>query len=156
MGNIAFELTAEYAGVVNEGTDAETPAYEGGVIGLPPSGETFDIRQALEEGDGLIVVNPDTNPGLVDALDQQPALKRTAAPDAAPTVGYEQHTVQRLRQELNDRGVTEGLPRTKADLVLVLQRHDQLADAGVTGDTAAAVAVDLDHDLDNDDAQGGD
>ena len=146
MGNIAFELTGEYAGVVNEGTDEERPRYEGGVLGLPPDGETFDVAQALAEGDGLIVVNPDNNPGLVDALDQQPALQRTQAPADAPTVGYEQHTVQRLRDELAAREIEGVGNRRKAEIVEVLQRHDRLVDLG---DGQAAVhAADPDFDID--------
>lgn len=139
MANVAYQLREEYAGTEVDydpetGEELDEPVrvggFEGGTIGIPPLGETFDVAAALEEGDGLIVVNPDNAPQLVQQLDDYPPLKRTQAPPDAATVGYDQHTVQRLRQDAADRGIV-GIGRlAKDDLVGVLQRHDLLVDAG--------------------------
>lgn len=157
MGNVAFQLREEYAGTpikdpeTGEDTDERAGAYEGGQIGIPPEGEPFDVKAALDEEphDGIIVVNTDTEPQLVQALDQQPALERTEVPAGAGTSGWAQQAATALRQSVKDRGMKPG-GRNKPELVELLQRHDRLVDAGFTADAAAAGAQDPDFDPDAD------
>lgn len=51
-------------------------------------GETFDVGEALQEGDGTIVVVEDTP--LARALVDFPTLKRTTVPDGATAVNADE------------------------------------------------------------------
>lgn len=89
MSKIAFALREEFAGTVTVYEDdddpgTEVPAFTGGLVNLGDGSEehTLDLRKALDEGDGLIVVAEDADPRALLALDEHPALKRVAAGDA--------------------------------------------------------------------------
>jgi hypothetical protein len=72
MSNIAYAPAAGYT------------AESCGVIALGDS--SLDVRAALEQGDGVIVV-PDHDTATIARLDDYPALKRVSArsvPDDAP------------------------------------------------------------------------
>lgn len=55
--------------------------YAGGTLNAGINGESLDTLAALEEGAGVIVVDDDDSYS-VDALDQAPAFKRVAVPQA--------------------------------------------------------------------------
>lgn len=134
MGHIAYRLRDEYQGEpatdpdTGEETDERIAAFEGGVIGVPPRGDRYDVGKALDKGDGLIVV-ADTETHLVNALDSYDALERTDVPDAA-AAGYAGRTVAQLREEAGDRQIEGVSKHTKDELVAVLERHDELVAAG--------------------------
>lgn len=147
MSYVAWQLTDEYAELINEGTSDERQRFDGAVVGLPPGGEAFDVGAALADGNGTIVVNGDTEPATVDILDQQVYLQRTEVPTGALPSTYEQLPAGELRDRLKERGV-EGVGRsTKAELVAIANRLDVLE---ARGDEAAAEhAKDPDFDLDS-------
>lgn len=134
MGNVAYELREEYAGQVEHGED-QVQRFQGGVIAVPPDQASFDIKEHLEDGGGLIVVD-ESNSGLVDLLDRFPALKRVQAPEGAEAIGaYDSLTAARLKEIFKARGLEGPIPSKKDDLVAALEASD----AGVAaGDQEAA------------------
>jgi hypothetical protein len=77
MSSIAYALRAEHH-----------DTYLGGVLAV--GDDSLDIRQALQDGNGVIVV-PDTDTIRVTVLDAYPPLQRVDVPqDGAPAlpVGY--------------------------------------------------------------------
>jgi hypothetical protein len=136
MPPVAYALRDELAGTVQQvpvdedGNELEAitvPAFTGGVIVVDRGGnepDGFDVREAIDEGGGLIVVD-ENDAYLIGALDQYPALKRVPAPeDAKPAVGYEHRRATDLREELERRGVTGAGSASKADLVSALEAWD--------------------------------
>lgn len=95
---IAYELREDYRGTVTqvltvdaEGNPVDTrevPKYSGGVV-TAGDGD-LNIVEALEEGNGRIVLNeadPEST-GLINVLDNYPALKRVAIDeDDKPAAG---------------------------------------------------------------------
>lgn len=140
MGNIAYRLRDEHRGVSVPAIDPDTGeasetdtvlvgGYEGGTIGVPPDGEPFDVGKALEDGDGLIVIE-ETQNHLSVALDSYGALERTDAPDEATAVGYASQKVPDLKADAYRRGLEGISSLNKGELVELLQRHDDLVAAG--------------------------
>lgn len=135
MSKVAYELREDHAGTVTQnidGQDVEVPRFLGGLITVAPGGE-LNVADALEEGNGVIVVD-DRDAGHIAALDAYPALKRTKAPAGAEAItgtssGYD----AKSRDDLRDEAKRRGLPAsgTKGELVEALEQHD----AGDTGDT---------------------
>lgn len=131
MSTVAYALREEYQGTTVQnidGEDREVPVFTGGVI---RAGEDdFDVREALDEGDGVIVV-AETSSGLLSALDEYPALKRVAVPEgAAPLTEYQGAPLGRLRVEAKRRGL-DGYSRANREaLIAALEEHDRRAAAG--------------------------
>jgi hypothetical protein len=140
----AFQLRADLAGTVtvyatqadkDEGNGQEVPAYTGGVIAVG-DGE-FDLGAALDEGDGTIVVD-DADYALVNALDEYPALKRVAAPDAGADEvdDLDRLGVRDLRRLAGEAGL-EGAGRANRDaLITAIRTKRQLDAEAATGSEA--------------------
>src|SRR4051794_33471297 len=92
MGTTAFELRKEYAGKVKiegeDGRQQNVDVFDGAVIGVPPEGASFDVKEQLRKGSGKIVLDS-VHANIADALRNVPALKEVAAGDAKPIDGYE-------------------------------------------------------------------
>lgn len=143
MTTIAFGLRAEYDGTVTHDDGSEAPVYTGGVIAVGLNREALDVRRALDDGAGRIVVD-DSDLELVGALDAYPALKRLPADaDAAGAVQvsrYELMTANDLKAEFDSRGFETAGRASKADRAAALQAHDHALAAGDT-ETAAQIAA---------------
>lgn len=139
MGHIAYELRDAYAGTVlqretESDPGTEVPYFTGGVINIGPDDETgdLDVRLALDEGDGVIVVE-DRDPRVITALDEYAPLKRTAVPEGRESVtltDYAGAKATTLRGELARRGVRQAGGLTKADAVAALEAFDTVAGRG--------------------------
>lgn len=75
----AFALRAEYDGTVTHEDGTTVPVYTGGVLAIP-DGRSYDVREALDQGNGTIVV-PDDDHLLSLVLSEYPALKSVPAPE---------------------------------------------------------------------------
>jgi hypothetical protein len=132
---IAYALREEFTGTVEQ--DGETvPVFTGGVI---RAGDTdIDVREELEAGGGIIVVDTRAA-GAIVHLDEYPPLKRVKAPaDGAPTGSftdagpYAERTVDELRTDLRTRGIAGAGSAKRDELVTALNEHDQrLADVSL-------------------------
>ena len=102
----AYGLRAEY-----QPTDDGEPRFGGGQLARS-DGSTFDLAEALEEGDGVIVVSG-ADHNLTTLLDSHPALKRIGVPDGASptTTPYEARNVPTLREDLRTRDLSTYGPR---------------------------------------------
>jgi hypothetical protein len=137
MSTIAFELREAYAGTVTQyataddeknGNGTEVPRFLGGVIAAGADSD-IDVAEALEEGGGRIVLDEDADPRAITALDEYPPLKRVGSSEGDElTVPYSKRKADDLRKVLAVRGITGDA--NKDDLVTVLERHDELSDAG--------------------------
>jgi hypothetical protein len=159
MGKVAYALREELAGTVTQvevdpdsgdELEVEVPAYTGGLINIGPDDESgdLDVRQALDEGDGIIVVD-DVDPRVTNALDEYPPLKRVPVPAGREAdVGWEDRKVPDLKAELERRGVTNVGNGAKAELVLALDSLDAhpLEPNPDGGQATATLAEVLDHD----------
>lgn len=143
MGNVAFELAEEYAGTVEvadpdsdqEDATKEVDVFQGAVVAVPPDCTSFDVKQELAEGGGLIVVD-ETNTALVDTLVALPVLKRIAAPAGAQGISaYGTLSAARLREVAKARDLDLGGAKRKEDLIAVLKASDA---ARLAGDAEAA------------------
>jgi hypothetical protein len=113
----AYGLRAEY-----QPTDDGEPRFGGGQLARS-DGTTFDLAEALEEGDGTIVVSG-ADHNLTTLLDSHPALKRIGVPDGASptTTPYEARNVPTLREDLRTRDLsTQG---RREDLIVRLEADD--------------------------------
>ena len=79
MSSSAFALRAEYDGTVTHDDGSTVPVYSGGVIAIP-DGRSFDVREALDNGNGTIG-GPDEDHLLATVLEQYPALKSVPVPE---------------------------------------------------------------------------
>lgn len=97
-----------------------------GVIALGDS--TFNVRQALEEGDGVIVV-PDHDTLTIARLDDHPVLKRVPVPKEPETVvdRYEGMTVPELREEARSMGV-ENPGRSREEVLAAVRGAVEASD----------------------------
>lgn len=116
---LAYALRADYEGI-----------FRGGILALDGD-RSFDTAQALEEGDGTIIVD-DANIPLVLALDAFPALKRVSLPDNARVSqsAYDAHHLNALRHELRRRGIKVRGNITKQAAIDALVEHDNRLQAG--------------------------
>lgn len=143
MSRIAFALREEFTGTVVQYEDAddttgtEVPAFTGGVINIGDGSEehTLDLAEALNEGDGVIVLAEDVGANVVDILTNHPALKRVTVDDEAETdldrydaLGYDELKDEAKRRDLPATGNTDAL-RDR------LREADAAADAGADNDT---------------------
>lgn len=103
----------------DEGT--EVPIFTGGIIRAGDS--ELDVAKALEEGNGVIVVD-DKDPAAIVALDNYVALKRVAVPEGAePVVGdYASRSANALKAEAKRRDLSAG--GSKDELVARLEADD--------------------------------
>lgn len=132
MGKVAFALREEFAGTVEQveedgGEPVTVPLYSGGLINIGPDDETGDLNvgEALEEGDGVLVVD-DNDPRVVNALDEYPPLKRVPVPAGREVdLGYADRNDADLRAELERRGVTAVGQGNKAGRVAALEALDE-------------------------------
>lgn len=104
MDLIAFTLTADHAGTVmidrGDGPE-EVPKFGGGLL-FTPTGD-FATRDALDAGDGAIVLHAEDGP-LIELLDALPAFKRTTVPDGAQPISmYARQSVEALRAQITLR-----------------------------------------------------
>lgn len=146
METVAFALRADYEGTVDveleDGSVETRPKFGGGLLAVGDG--DFNVGDALEEGDGTIVVYQHDS-RLVDLLEAYPALKRVSAPRGAEAInpyGRRTHDDLKLLASLRD---LEGLGHASRDrLADVLLAHDAELAAGVApaeaGDTAIAAA----------------
>lgn len=109
--SIAYALRAEYE-----------DSYVGGVLCVGPNGESLDTKQALEEGDGVIVV-ADHDQFAVTALDHAPAFKRVAVPDSPPDPvdRFDTMTVPELQDVAKGEFGIEKPPRTRDELLATVR-----------------------------------
>lgn len=125
MDLTAFGLTAEYDGTVD--IDGKTvPKFSGGMLNVGDG--DFGVREALDAGDGVIVVYS-FDEALVALLDTYPALKRVPVP--TPAKGkqltivnpYARRSIESLRHvaSLRDIGITG---RSRKAIEAALLRHD--------------------------------
>lgn len=165
MGKVAYTLREEFAGTVEQHVEPddprvtgdtpddgdglkviEVPLYSGGLINIGPDDETGDLNvaEALEEGDGIIVVD-DVDPRAIAALDEYPPLKRVPVPAGRQADrGWADHKDDDLKAELERRGVTAAGAGRKADRVAALEALDEhplepLEDGGQATATLAEV-----------------
>lgn len=148
--SIAYALRAEFDGTVDQ-DGSQVPVFTGGTV-THSDGRTFDVREALDAGDGVIVVAED-NTELVIALDGFLALKRVDAPAGAdPVSSYELQTIADLRAEAKRRGLTGVGNTSKAVLIHALVKHDQRLAAGdETAEASPANDVTVDELADDND-----
>lgn len=106
---IAYALTADYEGTIDlagdtEGAESEiVPVYGGGVVTIDGD-NSFDIGEALETGEGIIVLE-ETDP-LIPLLDAYPALKRVPVPEGATITGsLDAMNLNQLRGEAKRLGL---------------------------------------------------
>lgn len=128
MGAVAYTLRDEFAG--EHEVEGETvPVYSGGLIRLDADRE-LNVAEALDEHDGVIVVDDADQSALV-ALDGYLPLKRAAVPEGAePVVGdYDSRTNAVLRDELERRGVQGVGNKNHDELVAALEGYDALNEA---------------------------
>lgn len=131
MGLIAYKLRDDYAEVYGG-------EYGGGLVHVGTEGREADIAALLEDGGGTIVLD-DGEPAFVIALDEYPALQRTAVPDGAsainPVAGpYEGLKVGELRAELERRDLaTSG---NRGELIERLEAADAEPEETTDGDDA--------------------
>lgn len=128
MGAIAFTLREEFAGTVEQDGE-QVPAFTGGVIRVDDDRDV-SLRDALDEGNGFIVVEEDDAP-LVTVLTEAPVLKRVPVPEGADVINpYAGRLVRDLRAEakLRDLRVEAGV--NAAALANGLLAHDRLLEAG--------------------------
>lgn len=149
---VAYELREEYSGTVpvlappaEEGgepveTGEQVPVFAGAMIALH-DGADFDVGQALDSGDGMIVVDTREHFSgpLIEVLDQLPMLKRAPVPDDTleeeSVVIYDEMTATTLRGIASDRGI-EGVGNASKDkLISLLTVQD---DAVASGDQETA------------------
>lgn len=112
--------------------DDVDPELFGGSVTLQ-SGIAWDVREALDDGDGVIV---SADPALIHALDNYPALKRVGVPEGAvvvETIPFEKQTVPDLQAEINRRNseradvddqIVVEPPANKPELVAALEADD--------------------------------
>lgn len=118
----AFALVDEYAGTiaVKDGDDTvDVPKFRGASLSLP-DGATFDVAEALQDGDGVIV----TDDGhLAEHLRALGSLKTVPVPDGHPTVTpLAELTVTALR-DMPEASQVTGAGRMKhAELVARIMR----------------------------------
>lgn len=133
----AFALTADAA---------ET--FQGGVARLP-DGSALDLAEALEEGDGQIVVHSGQT-AKIEFLRSVPVLKEIPAPEGIEeTIGYADRPYAELKAEAERRRFGK-IERRKPDLAARLERHDAAIDAG-NQELADAVVRNDEPDQTNDD-----
>lgn len=155
MSTIAYELREAYAGtVVQYATEADLPTeenpdgngvevnkYLGGVIVTGPDGD-LDIREALDEGDGRIVVDEDADHRLILALDEYPPLKRVGTKEGDElTLPYDKRVKPELEALVEQRGIANPDNALKENLVEALEKYDALAEAGELPDELTVDAL---------------
>jgi hypothetical protein len=112
---VAYALREEFTGTVTQVLEAdadgkptktlEAPKFSGGVIAA--GDEDLNLAELLEEGNGVIVVDPTANPLAVVVLDELGVLKRVPPPaDAAAAVGYRDRTATALRERAGQRAAS--------------------------------------------------
>lgn len=114
----AFALREDHQGTItapgDDGQDVTRDKFVGATFSLP-DGYLFDVGQALSDHDGVIVTE---DPALILALAEQPALKRTTAPEGATLVtSYEAKPLAALQELPAARGIT-GIGSMRRDEVL--------------------------------------
>lgn len=142
---IAYGLREDYAGTVTQyeteadeqaGNGTEVDKFTGGVVSIGPDGDVLDVKEELEKGAGVIVVDPATaDPRLIDRLDNFPALKRVKVPAGTQplTGGYGDATVTKLRDELKRRGIAAAGSLSHEEAVTALERFDSFDPAPPDG-----------------------
>lgn len=149
-----YVLRSEYAGIIEQveedGSTVEVPCFTGGL--LTANGEDFDVRAALDEGDGEIRVDS-TNYVLIAALDEYPALECVGEEDGevevAPVLADDLSDADpdalgrnRTKGELIAAAESRGLDKTgnRAELAERIVAHDIEAVSGDNPDNPDAVA----------------
>lgn len=107
--SVAFSLRADHV-----------EDYLGGVLAVGNS--SVDVKAALDQGDGVIVV-PDTDHQLVAILDDYPPLKRVPVPEepAAVVDPLEDLSVAELRNQAKSAGVDKTGGLSKDELVAAIR-----------------------------------
>jgi hypothetical protein len=144
MGKIGYALREEFRGTVVQRVDEDDPGnevnlFQGGVLNI--GDKDLNVAEALEEGDGVIVVE-DLDPRVSTALDGYPALERVPV-DGRQAIagGYADRSATDLRAELGERGIVGAGSLSKADAVAALEAHvGELLNAHPGGGTPAAEA----------------
>lgn len=127
MSTIAYALRAEHTGTVE--VDGETvPAFGGGLLNIDDTRD-LNVAEALEAGDGIIVVD-DSDTLAIARLDAYPPLKRVDAAEHVLTVDqYADANRAALDTELKRRGIG-GLSATNDAKVSALHADDARQAAG--------------------------
>lgn len=119
MSKSAFALRSEYAGKT-EGDGVLTGAS------VTVAGIHFDVMEALEAGDGLIVVEGSQS-ALIAQLEACPVLKGVAAPENAPAIVLWKALPRlALNEEAARRGLTNYAGLSHDDLATALQLQDAM------------------------------
>lgn len=135
----AYGLRAEYDGTVETdlGDGAVTvPKFSGGVLAV--AGEDFNVREELDAGEGVIVVDA-ANVALVNALEEYPALKRVAVtPDLEQrhAAAGDGRSVRELKTAL--KALEQPVSGTRAELLARLADAEAAAADTDTGDAGVA------------------
>lgn len=143
MDAVAFALRAEFEGHVDveleDGSTETRPKYAGGLLAVGDG--DLDVGQALEDGDGTIVLYAHDS-RAVDLLEAYPAVKRVAVPaGASPINPYARRTHDDLKLQASLRDLEGVGNASKTRLAEVLLAHDAELAAGVApGDAAIAAA----------------
>lgn len=159
---LAYGLTAEYDGTVDiqdpegeEGTTIAVPKFGGGLLATP-NGD-LDVAEALEEGEGVIVLDAAEHTAVAELLEAYPALHRVAVPAGAEPIvfegpgandDYNSRTAKSLKADAASRSIDGAASAKKEDLVVALQEfdlrlaEDQLGELGGTSiDNLVAAAA---------------
>lgn len=137
---IAYELTAEFSGTVDDVDEngnkiGERPVFQGAELAIADT--TFNIGDALEHAEqhghpGVIVVD-DANQPLVVLLDAVDALKRAKVPEGAtPYSAYNTLPKAVLLELAQRRGLPGYTTMTGPNLAAALERLDAGASGGAT------------------------
>jgi hypothetical protein len=149
---LAYRLREEYTGTVDvhgDGTEI-VPVFSGATVTYA-DGRTFDVREALDAGDGTLVI-ADTSElaQRLDGLDALELVKLTdeEAAAAEPISGYTGLPVSTLREIAKTRGIAGAGRASRAALETALTEQDERVAAGdarftATADNPAATVEEL-------------
>ena len=120
----AFALRAEY------------DDYAGGQLALP-DGTAFDVLEALERGDGVIVTD---DLRIASRLREYPPLKEVAVPErpAAVETTLDDMTKEQLLALPEAQSIDAAGRLKKPDLVEAIRRERESDEAGATGPGASS------------------
>lgn len=128
MPPIAYGLREAFAGTTTDDDGEAVPIFTGGVLTVHDGDREVNVRQLLDEGDGVIVVDGSDWP-LVSRLDEYPALKRVAVPGDAPQVVDRYANVKRA--DLDARAGELGVAVESGTKIDELRAGLALADASL-------------------------
>jgi hypothetical protein len=123
----AYALRADYEGTIEQ-DGQQVPLFTGGTVAVGADGRAFDVRKALDEGNGVIVT---ADQDLITVLDHYLPLKPVPVPEDAPATDTRQASSLRdLREEAKRKGLAGGGKVNREALLAALDAHDAALAAG--------------------------